>query len=80
MTERDVVVGLLSGRLTPRDTRAFDVRRFQDRTMQRLFFAVETLLMYGYTPSTRRILVGFDALNWDPVGIPELVDRLREEG
>lgn len=80
MTERDLVVGLLSGRLTPRDTRLINVLLFEDRTMQQLFFAVETLRLNAFTPTTARIMVCFDALKWDPTGIPELVEQLREEG
>jgi hypothetical protein len=80
VTEREVVAGILSGRLTPRDTRIVDVLRFEDRTMQQLFFAVETLLLHGYAATTRRILVCFDALRWDPTGVAELVEQLRTEG
>ncbi|MGK3995148.1 hypothetical protein [Sorangium sp. So ce1024] len=79
-TERELVAGLLSGRLKPRDTRGYDVLQFQDRTMQRLFFAVETLRLHGYSPTTPRILVGFAALKWDATGVAELVEQLRGEG
>lgn len=80
MTERELVAGLLSGRLRPKDTANVDIHAFNDRALQRCFFAVETLRLNGFTPNTARVLVAFDEAKWPIDGIAELVDQMRSEG
>ena len=80
MNEREIVAGLLSGRITLTDTRGITVDHFEDPTMRRIYFAVETLIANGYMTTTPRILVGFDACGWPIDGVAELVDRMRVEG
>lgn len=80
MNERAIVAGMLSGRLALRDVLPLTLESFSDDNLGRCFWALKTLLRYGFSPKTSRILVGFDVMGWPPGGVVELIAELRAEG
>jgi hypothetical protein len=83
-TERTLVAGLLSGRLTPRAVRDVNPRKFQDFVLAVLFATSESCLKEGAVPLNRRVVPVASAILRDYGGVPDgldvLIDQLRAEG
>lgn len=81
MTEREIVAGILAGRLKLRDVAHIDERGFEDWIMANIFCVAVGCLERGAIPKSDRIakvLQQFPSTNID--GLGALVDKLREEG
>lgn len=77
--ERELISGMLQGRLTPRDTRNIDPYTFGDETLMRCFVIVEACLDSDAAPVPSRIAAGFEIMGWPTAGVADLIASLSLE-